>query len=283
MSPEARFDELLLPLYASENAITFLDAAAALLRATIDSDYCGVAICEPKLKRTLCVWWPDSLPIMRYIPAFEPIADQHPLLKGWARERDVGLSMRISDCVENEAFRNSAVYSEIFKPMRARAQVGVWAVVGHGEHVEISASRCGRDFSSADVTMLARIRPHIAQAYKTVRLLAELRALPAPAEQLIVAGQRMVMMDATRYVPELRETRRNRSSSVDALKHVARLTPRELEVLHWVREGKTNPQIATILGTNWRTVQKHLENVFRKLNVETRTAASTRAAELGLS
>lgn len=57
------------------------------------------------------------------------------------------------------------------------------------------------------------------------------------------------------------------------------LTPREAEVLHWVAEGKTNPEIAIILGMGARTVQKHLERVFAKLNVQTRTAAAMQAIE----
>src|SRR5262249_15914814 len=55
------------------------------------------------------------------------------------------------------------------------------------------------------------------------------------------------------------------------------LTPREGEVLHWVGEGKTNPEIGTILRTRPRTVAKHLEKVFAKLGVETRGAAAARA------
>lgn len=55
------------------------------------------------------------------------------------------------------------------------------------------------------------------------------------------------------------------------------LTPRECEVLSWVAQGKSNPVIAQILGTSGRTVQKHLEHVFQKLGVETRTAATLRA------
>jgi DNA-binding CsgD family transcriptional regulator len=55
------------------------------------------------------------------------------------------------------------------------------------------------------------------------------------------------------------------------------LTPREAEVLHWVREGKTNKDIGAILRASPRTVGKHLERVFSKLGVETRTAAAARA------
>ena len=51
------------------------------------------------------------------------------------------------------------------------------------------------------------------------------------------------------------------------------LTPREAEVMHWVTMGKTNRDIAEILQLSPRTVNKHLEHVFEKLFVETRTAA----------
>jgi DNA-binding CsgD family transcriptional regulator len=54
---------------------------------------------------------------------------------------------------------------------------------------------------------------------------------------------------------------------------VADLTAREQEVLSWVARGKTNPEIAELLWLAPGTVRKHLENVFAKLGVSTRTAA----------
>lgn len=51
------------------------------------------------------------------------------------------------------------------------------------------------------------------------------------------------------------------------------LTPREVEVLTWMARGKRNSEIALILGVSERTVDKHRENLFVKLGVETRTAA----------
>lgn len=52
-----------------------------------------------------------------------------------------------------------------------------------------------------------------------------------------------------------------------------RLTPRETDVLNWLAKGKTNRDIAEILGMSPRTVNKHLEHIFIKLGVETRSAA----------
>jgi len=62
----------------------------------------------------------------------------------------------------------------------------------------------------------------------------------------------------------------------------ASLTRRETEVLSWVAKGKTNRDVAEILGMSPRTVNKHLEHVFEKLGVETRAAAASLASrELG--
>jgi DNA-binding NarL/FixJ family response regulator len=61
------------------------------------------------------------------------------------------------------------------------------------------------------------------------------------------------------------------------LSHAA-LTPRETEVLSWLAKGKTNRDIADILGMSPRTVNKHLEHIFEKLGVETRAAAAALAS-----
>lgn len=58
------------------------------------------------------------------------------------------------------------------------------------------------------------------------------------------------------------------------------LTPRETEVLSWLAKGKTNRDIADILGMSPRTVNKHLEHIFEKLGVETRTAAVAIAGQM---
>jgi DNA-binding NarL/FixJ family response regulator len=57
------------------------------------------------------------------------------------------------------------------------------------------------------------------------------------------------------------------------------LTPRAAEALLWLAQGKTNADIATILGITESTVKKHVQEVFEKLGVETRGAAALRALE----
>ena len=57
------------------------------------------------------------------------------------------------------------------------------------------------------------------------------------------------------------------------------LSPRAAETLLWLAQGKTNPNIATILGISESTIKKHVQEVFDKLGVETRGAAAVRALE----
>jgi DNA-binding response OmpR family regulator len=61
---------------------------------------------------------------------------------------------------------------------------------------------------------------------------------------------------------------------IQAMSLSFKLTAREAEVLYWVVKGKINRDIADILGASPATVKKHLERVFAKLGVETRTAAA---------
>ncbi len=58
------------------------------------------------------------------------------------------------------------------------------------------------------------------------------------------------------------------------------ITPRVAEVLLWVAQGKTNSDIASILGVSESTVKKHVQEIFEKLGVETRSAAALRALEV---
>ena len=58
------------------------------------------------------------------------------------------------------------------------------------------------------------------------------------------------------------------------------LTPRQAEVLYWIAQGKTNAEIAIILGTSPRTIAKHVEQLLERLSVENRLSAATRANDV---
>lgn len=58
------------------------------------------------------------------------------------------------------------------------------------------------------------------------------------------------------------------------------LTEREAETLLWVAQGKSNADIASILGNSEKTVKKTMGQIFEKLGLESRTAAAVRAVEV---
>ncbi len=64
---------------------------------------------------------------------------------------------------------------------------------------------------------------------------------------------------------------------------LATLSAREREVLAWLAEGKRDAEIAKILGISERTIHKHAQHIFTKLEVETRTAAARLAHAAGLT
>lgn len=73
---------------------------------------------------------------------------------------------------------------------------------------------------------------------------------------------------------------RDDTAHCNALAERFGLTIREAEVLLWVSHGKTNRDIGDILGIAPRTVNKHLEHLFRKLHVETRAGAAAAAIKM---
>lgn len=68
-------------------------------------------------------------------------------------------------------------------------------------------------------------------------------------------------------------------SSAEPLEKLG-LPPREAEVLLWVAQGKSNPEISVILGAAEKTIKVHLAHIFEKLGVDGRNAAAMQALEM---
>jgi DNA-binding CsgD family transcriptional regulator len=116
--------------------------------------------------------------------------------------------------------------------------------------VSVVLKRRGLDFSPRDVARIELIRPHLAFLYR--------QACRAAGSTFKVATKKAPM-----------------PAQPDAMPTV--LTQREAEVMRWLSCGKTDADIAALLSISPRTVNKHLEHIYQKLGVETRTAAVMRA------
>ena len=119
------------------------------------------------------------------------------------------------------------------------------------EHVVKGFAAGGIDYVTKPINteeVLARVASHL----RTARILQTARAA-SQAQPLTLNDEPAHAMLSARF----------------------QLTEREVEVLRWVACGKTNRDIGDILGLSPRTVNKHLEHVYIKLGVETRTAATS--------
>jgi DNA-binding NarL/FixJ family response regulator len=99
---------------------------------------------------------------------------------------------------------------------------------------------------------------------------------PVAKADLLGAIRSRLERAAQQATPEFRPN----FDSHKPLETVLGLTPRVAETLLWVAQGKTNSEIATILGNSESTVKKHVLEIFGKLGVETRGAAALRALEV---
>jgi len=61
-----------------------------------------------------------------------------------------------------------------------------------------------------------------------------------------------------------------------------KITPRESEILKWIKEGKTNVEIAHALQLSPWTIKNHVQTILKKLSAQTRGQAVARAMSLGL-
>jgi len=154
-----------------------------------------------------------------------------------------GGTRRISDLLAQHDFRESGLYNEYYKRIGIDHAMAVPLVVDRGLLVSFVLNRSKSDFSERERMFLDLVREPLSSLYR--HLLARGRG-PAGFDALPV-------------------------------------TPREREVLTWLAAGKTDKEIGEILGMSPRTVQKHLQHIYEKLGVETRTAAVMRAMEFGAS
>ena len=99
---------------------------------------------------------------------------------------------------------------------------------------------------------------------------------PVAKADLLAAIRSRLERAVQQAVPEFKPNFR----SARPLENVLGLTPRVAETLLWLAQGKTNGEIATILCNSESTVKKHVLEIFNRLGVETRTAASLRALEV---
>jgi DNA-binding CsgD family transcriptional regulator len=176
--------------------------------------------------------------------AFAELAHQNPLVQRLDRTRD-GRAYRFSDLVTPEELHALEIFDRVYKPIGLEHQIA-FTLESHRDRIlaiHLSRRRRRRDFSDEDRDLLNAARPFMIQAYRNaLRYSARLEPVPAP--------------------PPL-----------DSLMPLG-LTRRQAEVLQHLASGASEQAIAARLGLSVRTVQKHLELIYRRLGVNNRSQAA---------
>jgi DNA-binding CsgD family transcriptional regulator len=227
---------------ACDGSAEFARDGVALLPRLIPADVVTLSVCDlDGGRRSVVTNEPGAIPAYA-LAAFDHHFHEHPLVREHGRNL-AAVTRRISDLVASADFRRTGLYNDYYRAVRIEHVMAVPIHVDPRFLVSFVLNRSGADFADRERDLAEILRPHLANLYR-----------------LGVAIERP------------REARDD--AAVEAAH--ARLTAREREVLDWVAAGKTNRDIATILGASARTVEKHLERVYEKLGVETRTAAAMR-------
>jgi DNA-binding CsgD family transcriptional regulator len=178
-----------------------------------------------------------------------PHARQYDPLQGGAwdggplpdRER-LGQVLTISDFVSDREFRSGGLYAEICRPLGVRAVMKVFLPTGGATSASFVFDTTRSRFSDSDRGTLQRVVPHLVQLRRN-----------AQARKTY-----LTLLDST----------------AAARTRLQRLTSRERVVLVRAAAGETNTVIAQALFVSPGTVRKHLEHIYDKLEVRTRTEAA---------
>jgi DNA-binding CsgD family transcriptional regulator len=226
---------------ASVNGAGFARCGVANLPRLVSSELTTLSVCDlDSGHRSVVSNLPGAIS-RREIEVFDRYFYQHPLVREHGRNPGA-VTKRINDLLPAADFQRTPLYNEYYRPIRIDHAMAVPIHVDRNLLVSFVFNRSKRDFSDRDRACLDLIRPHLGNFFRLTRAIDSARTAPS-----------------------------TRSTAADPP-----LTAREREVLHWLAGGKTDRDIGEILGISPRTVHKHLQRIYEKLGVETRTAAVMR-------
>ncbi len=174
----------------------------------------------------------------RELEVFDRYFFEHPLVREHGRN-PAAVTRRIDDLLPGSAFQRTPLFNDYYCAIRIDHVMAVPIHIDRHILVSFVVNRSKRGFSDRDRERVEVIRPHLGHLYRL-----------------------------STHAPRSNES----FAEVEAP-----LTVRERDVLDWLGAGKTDKDIAAILAISPRTVQKHLQRIYEKLGVETRTAAVMRA------
>jgi DNA-binding CsgD family transcriptional regulator len=215
---------------------SYADAGVRLLPTLVASEMTTLSVCDLASGRREVVSCPAGRIGAADRACFDRFFFDHPLVRYHAGG-GAG-AHRISDSIAFVRFREGALYAEYYRRIGIDHALALPLYLDDRTLVSFVLNRRRRDFSDRDRDVLDLARSTLGGIYRAMRPPRSGRATPS--------------------------------------RLIATLTVRERQVVDWLAAGKTDRDIAAILGCSRRTVQKHLQGIYEKLGVESRTAAVLR-------
>jgi DNA-binding CsgD family transcriptional regulator len=242
-----RLQKTLLELYAHRTLPEFTSAIPGILTQLIPSEYS--LFTEFEIDRVTgkngllsCVESERRMDQATQDAIASQAFKDHPIIEHYATG-DYSTAVKLSDFVSLAQLERRECYQAVFRRSHIKRLLTIPVMGTCGRAASLNVANWSRDFTESDRALLGLLAPHFMQACRNAEL---------------------VTRSATQ-----------KNVSLEDLG----LSARELEVAHWLVQGKSNPEIAIILGISQRTVEKHMERVLEKLGVENRTAAAVCLAE----
>lgn len=234
------FSEACHALYAPGLRIgNFAARSFEFLHRLVPADFIACGVLETRQQRLTIGFDTPQPGFTQAMEALGSLMGRYPLFS-WNPAVNHGRPFCRSQFYSARAFRDLDVYHEVYRPLGIDNHCAVHVPTREGEIMFFGLERArATDFSPDELSILELAQTQLADAHALCRTHAEAS-----------------------------------DSAVDpALLTQAGLTPREAETLHWLNEGKSNAEIALLLGIGLYTVKAHVASIFDKTGAGNRIAA----------
>jgi DNA-binding CsgD family transcriptional regulator len=191
---------------------------------------------------------PVARPTVESLEIFDRFAGENPLIAHYMRTGN-GQPVRFSDLVSRRRLHALTLYDQLYRPMGIEHQIAFVMPSPPGEVVGIALNRESHDFTGEEAAMLNLLRAPLRACYERLVEREELTSLLSVYEGLEDIAVRAAALG---------------------------LSERQTEVMRGVIAGSSNAEVGMALGISRRTVEKHLQNIYLKLDVTSRTQAMGR-------
>ena len=217
----------------------FVTRGFAMLGTMVSCEFIACGVLEKRTRRLTIGFDRDHPDFTRTMPVFGRLMDRYELYD-FNPETNGGRPYCRRHFFTERQFRNSAMYAEVYRPLGITNHCAVHVPSVSGEVLYYGIERArGPDFSEDELELIELIQAQLANAHAMARAQATALDEIVEPELLVCAG----------------------------------LTPREADTLFWMTHGKSNAEIATILGLTLATVKKYVATLFDKTGTENRHAA----------